>query len=102
MRKIAQRVLERWAAGSSDALASAVAAGIAWALAHQLFGHPQPVFAAVAALISLAPGLPSRGGQAVNMMLGLATGLLVGEVLLAVPILDAALRRHVPRHDGSS
>jgi uncharacterized membrane protein YgaE (UPF0421/DUF939 family) len=28
----------------------------------------------------------------VNMMLGLATGLLVGEVLLAVPILDAALR----------
>ena len=50
------------------------------------------MFAAVAAVISLAPGLPSRGGQAVNMMLGLATGLLVGEVLLAVPILDAALR----------
>jgi uncharacterized membrane protein YgaE (UPF0421/DUF939 family) len=92
MGMIPRKVLERWSTGWFDALAAAAAAGISWALAHQVFGHPQPVFAAVAAVISLAPGLPSRGSQAVNMILGLATGLLVGEVLLAVPMFNAGLR----------
>ncbi|HKH26963.1 MAG TPA: FUSC family protein [Sphingomicrobium sp.] len=91
-QKIARAVLGRWSAGWSDALAAAGAAGIAWSLAHELFGHPRPVFAGVAAVISLAPGLPSRAAQAVNMMLGLATGLVVGEVLLAVPVFDSGLR----------
>jgi len=91
--KIARRVVERWSAAWSDALASALGAGLAWALANHLLGHPQPVFAAVAAVVCLAPGLPgSRGRQAVNMMLGLVTGILVGEVLLVVPVFNAALR----------
>jgi uncharacterized membrane protein YgaE (UPF0421/DUF939 family) len=93
MRDLAGTIFERWSTAWPDALASAVAAGIAWALAHELLGHPQPVFAAVAAVVCLAPGLPSsRGRQAVNMMLGLVTGILVGEVLLAVPVFSASLR----------
>jgi uncharacterized membrane protein YgaE (UPF0421/DUF939 family) len=92
VHKFASRVLERWAAGWSDALASAVAAGLAWALAHQLLGHPQPVFAAVAAVVCLAPGLPSRGRQAVNMMLGLVAGIVVGEILLGIPISIPGIR----------
>src|SRR5689334_16531687 len=92
MREISQKVLRRWSAGWSDALASAVGAGLAWALASQLLGHPQPVFAAVAAVVCLAPGLPSRGRQAVNMMLGLITGILVGEILLLIPVFDMAVR----------
>lgn len=92
MRDIAKSVVRRWSAGWADALAAAIGAGIAWALAHILFGHPQPVFAAVATLVCLAPGLPSRGRQAVNMMLGLVTGILVGEALLLIPIYNVAVR----------
>src|SRR5215208_3439878 len=84
MRKIIRTIFQRWCVGWSDSLASALAAGLAWALAHQLLGHPQPVFAAVAAIVCLAPGMASRGGQAVNMMLGLVTGIVVGEILLLV------------------
>ncbi len=65
-----------------DAAASAVAAGIAWLLSVWLFGHPHPVFAAVTAIVCLSPGLPSHGRQAVGLMLGVATGILIGEVAL--------------------
>ena len=92
MRKITRTTFQRWSVGWPDSLASALAAGLAWALAQQLLGHPQPVFAAVAAIVCLAPGLPSRGGQAVNMMLGLVTGIVVGEILLLVPVFNDALR----------
>jgi uncharacterized membrane protein YgaE (UPF0421/DUF939 family) len=50
------------------------------------------VFAAVAAIVCLAPGLPNRGRQAINMMLGLVTGILVGEILLLIPVFDPGVR----------
>lgn len=68
-----------------DATASAVAAGVAWLLAAWLFGHAHPVFAAVSAIVCLSPGLPSHGRQAVGLMLGVATGIVVGEVALLLP-----------------
>ena len=86
------RVLARWSAGWRDVLSSAVAAGASWWIAVHLFGHSQPIFAAVAAIVCLAPGLPNHGLQAVNMMVGLLLGLLTGEALLLLPMLDGALR----------
>jgi uncharacterized membrane protein YgaE (UPF0421/DUF939 family) len=71
---------------------AAVAAGVAWWLARRLYGHEQPTFAGIAAIVCLAPGLPNRGAQAVNMMLGLMVGILVGEALLALPVGYPALR----------
>lgn len=68
-----------------DAAASAVAAAIAWILAVWLFGHPHPLFAAVSAIVCLSPGLPSHGRQAVGLMLGVATGIVVGELALLLP-----------------
>lgn len=68
-----------------DAATSAVAAGIAWVLAAWLFGHPHPVFAAVTAIVCLSPGLPSHGRQAVGLMLGVATGIVIGELALLLP-----------------
>ncbi len=67
-----------------DAAASAIAAGIAWVLAVWMFGHPHPVFAAVTAIVCLSPGLPSHGRQAIGLMLGVATGIVVGEVSLVL------------------
>ncbi len=67
-----------------DAAACAVAACMSWMLAAWLLGHPHPVFAVVTAIVCLAPGLPSHGRQAVGLMLGVATGILVGEVAIIV------------------
>jgi uncharacterized membrane protein YgaE (UPF0421/DUF939 family) len=61
---------------------TAVAAGIAWALAHQVLGHPAPFFAPVAATIvlGLAPG--RRSSRAVQMVIGVAVGIAIGSVLI--------------------
>lgn len=67
-----------------DAAASAVAACMSWVLAVWLLGHPHPVFAVVTAIVCLAPGLPSHGRQAVGLMLGVATGIVVGEFAMLV------------------
>ena len=64
------KVQTRWASGWRDALASAIAAALAWVLAKHLFGHAHPVFAAISAVVCLAPGLPSHGKQAVGLMVG--------------------------------
>jgi uncharacterized membrane protein YgaE (UPF0421/DUF939 family) len=87
-----QAILSRWSQGWQDALASALAAALAWALAQVAFGHGQPIFASVAAVVCLAPGIPSRAGQALNMMLGLVTGIAVGEaVLIVAPPMNMAV-----------
>lgn len=79
--RLAGRLRTAW----RDAAASAVAAAIAWILAVWLLGHPHPLFAAVTAIVCLSPGLPSHGRQAVGLMLGVATGIVVGELALLLP-----------------
>ena len=80
-----ERLSFRWSTAWRDALASAIAATLAWVLAKYLFGHPHPVFAAISAVVGLAPGLPSHGKQAIGLMLGVATGIIVGEAALWLP-----------------
>jgi uncharacterized membrane protein YgaE (UPF0421/DUF939 family) len=76
------RVHELRAAGV-PILQAAAAAGIAWAIAHGLLDHPRPFFAPIAALIvlGLAPGLRSR--RALEMVIGVALGIAVGDLLIA-------------------
>ena len=83
MDGLAARVTARLRTALGDALAATLAAAVAWELAKALFGHPHPVFAAVTALICLAPGLPNHGRQAVGVILGVVTGIVVGEAALA-------------------
>lgn len=78
---IVDRLRQTW----RDAAASAVAAVLAWVAAQYLFGHPQPIFAAVSAVVCLSPGLPSHGRQAVGLLLGVAIGIGVGELALFLP-----------------
>jgi len=65
---------------------------LAWALAKAVFGHPHPVFAAVTAIICLSPGLPNHGRQAVGLVLGVTTGILVGEAAFLLPDTVPTLR----------
>jgi uncharacterized membrane protein YgaE (UPF0421/DUF939 family) len=79
------RVRERWSASLRDAFASAIAASLAWILSAHFFSHAHPVFAAISAIVCLSPGLPSHGKQAVGLIVGVATGIVIGELMLFLP-----------------
>jgi uncharacterized membrane protein YgaE (UPF0421/DUF939 family) len=85
MSGLFENIGHRWSEAWREALASALAAGLSWFLAQRIFGHPQPVFAAISAIICLAPGLASHSKQAVGLLLGVATGIVIGELSLALP-----------------
>lgn len=84
-RRFLDVIANRFSLAWRDAAISAIAAGIAWIVAVWLLGHPHPVFAAVSAIVCLSPGLPSHGRQAMGLMLGVATGIIVGELALQLP-----------------
>jgi len=63
---------------------SALAAGISWELALQIPGHGQPFFAPIAAVIALGAERGRRGRQAIDMMVGVAAGILIGAAVVAV------------------
>ncbi len=72
--------LRVWVATWPDILLATVVACLAWFVAETLVGHRQPTFAATAAIVCLAPGVSSRGRQAVGLVFGVAAGTVVGLV----------------------
>jgi uncharacterized membrane protein YgaE (UPF0421/DUF939 family) len=66
------------------ALQASVAAGLAWFIAHTLFHHTQPYFAPIAAVATLAVSVGQRMRRAVEIVLGNAFGILLGEVLVLI------------------
>lgn len=60
------------------------AATIAWFLATAGFGHIQPFFAPAAALIVLGQTRGARIGRTVEILLGVAGGVLVADLVVAV------------------
>jgi uncharacterized membrane protein YgaE (UPF0421/DUF939 family) len=61
----------------------AVAAGLAWFVANDLVGHARPFFAPIAAVISLGLSLSSRLRRVAELVVGVALGVLVGDLLIA-------------------
>lgn len=86
-----RNVVGRWSASWRTALACAVAAELSWSLAHHVLGHERPVFAAVAAVVCLSPGLPSHVQQGIGIIIGVTIGVGVGEIGLALTGLDRAV-----------
>ncbi|RMX07991.1 aromatic acid exporter family protein [Corticibacter populi] len=68
-----------------DAVGCALAAVIAWQFAALLWGHARPTFAAVTAVVCLAPGVPSHLKQTWSLLLGCTVGILVGELAWQLP-----------------
>lgn len=58
----------------------AVAAGLAWWVAHDLFGHAQPFFAPVVALISLGTSYGQRLRRVAEVTVGVAVGVFLGDL----------------------
>ena len=59
-----------------------LAATVAWVLATRLVGHPQPFFAPAAALIVLGQARGQRMRRAVEVVLGVAAGVLVADLVV--------------------
>jgi len=58
---------------------------LVWFFAQTVFGHPHPIFAAIIAIVCLAPGLPSHNKQALGLLVGVGIGIAVGEFALEFP-----------------
>ena len=76
---------ERVKAAFTRVVAATAAAALAYWLARLVFGQPQPIFAAITAIICLAPGIPSHFRQAVNMLIGVTVGIVIGELVFLLP-----------------
>jgi uncharacterized membrane protein YgaE (UPF0421/DUF939 family) len=63
-------------------LQAGIASGLAWVIATDLFGHEQPFFAPVAAIITLGLTISQRGRRAVEVAIGVAVGIAVGDLLV--------------------
>ncbi|MGC5029107.1 FUSC family protein [Micromonospora sp. DT229] len=64
------------------ALQAGLAAGLSWIAAHELLGHPQPVFAPIAAVGTLAASVGQRFRRTVELITGVAAGVAIGDVLV--------------------
>ncbi|MDP9133728.1 MAG: FUSC family protein [Actinomycetota bacterium] len=78
MRTRVDRLRSAW----RSILQAGVAAGLAWILATELFGHEQPFFAPVSAIITLGLTVSERGRRAAEVAIGVALGIAVGDLLV--------------------
>lgn len=60
----------------------AVAAAVAWFLAADLLGHPAPFFAPIAAVLGLGTSYGQRLRRVAEVTVGVAVGVLVGDLLV--------------------
>lgn len=82
IRRGLQRGGERLRANIWSLLQSAVAASAAYFIAVWVLGHERPFFASIAAVISLSVTLGQRGRRAVEIVFGVAVGLLVADLIV--------------------
>lgn len=82
IRRELQRGGERLRANIWSLLQSAVAASAAYFLAVWVLGHERPFFASIAAVISLSVTLGQRGRRVVEIVFGVAVGLLVADLIV--------------------
>ncbi|OLB81719.1 MAG: hypothetical protein AUI14_02440 [Actinobacteria bacterium 13_2_20CM_2_71_6] len=76
---------DRWRrarAGLLFAAQAGLAAGLSWLVANDLLHHARPFFAPIAAVIALNVSVGQRLRRVVELVVGVALGILVGDVLI--------------------
>lgn len=74
--------LRRVRGGLALAIQAGLAAGLAWFLAHDLVGRPDPFFAPIAAVITLASSVGQRLRRTAELVVGVAIGIGVGDAII--------------------
>jgi uncharacterized membrane protein YgaE (UPF0421/DUF939 family) len=62
----------------------AIAAGVAWYIAHDLLGHPRAFFAPVAAIVSLGLSYGQRLRRVGEVTVGVAVGVAVADIFVRI------------------
>ena len=75
---------QRMAAAGRTIVQTPIAVGLAWYVAHNLLGHPEPFFAPTAAVLSLSAVKVLRSQRALQMIVGVVLGIGVGTAVKAV------------------
>lgn len=70
---------KRWQVGQC-----AVAAAVAWLIAADLFGHPTPFFAPVAAVVALGTSYGQRLRRVAEVTVGVAVGVFLADLLVVL------------------
>jgi uncharacterized membrane protein YgaE (UPF0421/DUF939 family) len=83
-RQLILHAIDRLRTGLGPVLLAAVAAALAWLLAHRVLGHPQPFFAPIAATIALSTSRIQRSRRTAQMVAGVLLGIGIGELLVAI------------------
>ena len=83
-RATARRRVDRLRANALPVAQTALAATLAWLVATDVVGHQRPFFAPVSATIALGVTLGQRGRRAVEMVVGVSLGVLIGDALIAL------------------
>ncbi|MFG1814257.1 aromatic acid exporter family protein [Kribbella sp. NPDC049174] len=81
-RASVRRRVDRWRDRGFFIAQCALAAGMAWALARYVVGHPQPFFAPVAAMVCLGFSFGQRLRRVAEVMVGVAVGVGVGDLFV--------------------
>ncbi|MEV0214504.1 FUSC family protein [Micromonospora sp. NPDC050695] len=66
------------------AVQAGLAAALSWLVAHQLLQISQPVFAPISAVSTLAASVGQRLRRTVELIIGVAVGVLIGDLLILV------------------
>jgi uncharacterized membrane protein YgaE (UPF0421/DUF939 family) len=74
--------LSRGRAGLMLAVQAGLAAGLAWFVAHDLFGREMPFFAPIAAVIALGSSVGQRLRRTTELVIGVAAGIGLGDVII--------------------
>jgi uncharacterized membrane protein YgaE (UPF0421/DUF939 family) len=61
---------------------AALAAGLSWLVAFDLLHHPRPFFAPIAAVVALNVSVGQRLRRVIELVVGVALGILVGDALI--------------------
>jgi len=77
------RAVDRLRSGARPVGVAAVAAALAWLVAHRVLGHAQPFFAPIAAAIALSTSQIQRSRRSVQMVAGVLLGIGIGELLVS-------------------
>ncbi|MFG3302403.1 aromatic acid exporter family protein [Micromonospora chersina] len=74
--------LHRVRTATGLAVQAGLAAGLAYLVSHRLLQNPQPVFAPISAVGTLAASVGQRFRRTVELIIGVAVGVFVGDVLI--------------------
>lgn len=74
--------LARWRSKRWQIAQCAIAAAVAWLIAEKVLGHHAPVFAAVAAVVSLGTSYGQRLRRVAEVTVGVAVGVLMADLIV--------------------